>query len=734
MLPSKGKIPSRLHSSLSLYVNRFSTPDGLIITINGATILQADIMTDNGVIHIVDRMIAPVGSKMTIAEYLENPNIKDLAFSAIIMAAIIVPTLTQKTNSSKSVYTSFSPNDSYLYPMPEYGKEPLFNNYTILREVYQAHLIEDEALFLPTGIRNIPTRKALHGSIRFYVRDGKLYIANNKVHARVIQPNIPTVNGVIHVIDNLLHYIYHNALQIPDSMPDTKIFAQLLTGLSAEAKSKLTSGQVTVFIPTDWAFSKVPLYWQAEMLRRENMIDKSPLEQVLFGHVILDYALDSSRFYDGQRLGMANNQTLTIMAKSGEFYLESNDKKMTSKIEVLDIGVTNGVVHLISNVLFAEGFTIWEAVSDIPQLKRFHDVVTRHFGKLKETLNMKSDVQSSASMTVFLPSNEVFDRAAEFINTKLLLEPQVLDKALLGHVITGRFPTSRIEGEKVHLTLSGEVIKITRRDRTSTITVSGGHVTSEIEVRDIFCSNGVIHVIDDLLHTPTRTIGREIKLREELRYMQTLFEKVGDTMYNLNAKSDKYTVFVPNNEAFSSLPWDTINKLLYWENWTKQVLRAHVIKNENRTLEQIPSRSALTAGYNVVYVMKKDGQVYVVNNNMIAQVVVANIPAINGWIHIVDKILTVPYVTVADVMGSREEYSLFHQIMSPLPEYKQLITAPLRNVTLFVPSTRYIRTLTAAQLTRIKADPEILRKVIHPCFISPPSIFNLLIYSLNLDE
>ncbi|XP_055872602.1 uncharacterized protein LOC106073270 isoform X3 [Biomphalaria glabrata] len=711
MLPTKGKITSRFNQ-LPLYVNRFSTPDGLIITINGATILQADIITDNGVIHIVDRMIAPVGSGMTIAEYLESPQIKDMSFSAIIMAAIIVPTLTQKTNSSKSTYTSFSPNDSYLYPMPEYGKEPLFNNYTILREVYQAHLIEDEALFLPAGISAIPDRMALHGKIQFYVRDGKMYVTNGRSHARIIQPNIPTVNGVIHVIDNLLHYVYHDALQIADNMQETKVFSQLMNGMNGPQKKKLTEGQITVFIPTDWAFSKVPLYWQAELLRRQHMVDKYPLTQLVYGHVIFTGAIDSSQFYDGKKLTMGNSQSLTLMAKQGEYYLETNDKKMSVKIEVKDIGVTNGVVHLVSNVLFADGYTIWNAVSDIPQLKRFYDVVNRHFPKLKDTLNMAAE-KPSASMTVFLPSNEVFDRAADFVNSRLLLEPQVLDKALQGHVITGRFPSSRIEGEKVHLTFSGDVLKISRKDKYSSIKVIGGHVTSEIEVRDIFCSNGVIHIIDDLLHTPTRTIGREIKLREDLGYMQTLFEKVADTLYNLNSKNDKYTVFVPNNDAFSSLPWDTINKLLYWENWTKSVLRAHVIKNENRTLEEIPSGAALTAGYNVVYVLKRDGQVYVVNNNMMAHVVLANIPAVNGWIHIVDKILTVPYVNVADVLGSREEFSLFHQLMSPLLEYKQLISAPLRNVTLFVPSSRYLRTLTPQQMTRIKSNPDTLKKIFY---------------------
>ncbi|CAL1544533.1 unnamed protein product [Lymnaea stagnalis] len=80
MLPSKGRVTSRLHPTLSLYVNRFSTSDGLIITINGATILQPDIVTDNGILHIVDRIIAPVGSHMTIAEYLENPQVRGLSF------------------------------------------------------------------------------------------------------------------------------------------------------------------------------------------------------------------------------------------------------------------------------------------------------------------------------------------------------------------------------------------------------------------------------------------------------------------------------------------------------------------------------------------------------------------------------------------------------------------------------------------------------------------------------
>ena len=39
------------------------------------------------------------------------------------------------------------------------------------------------------------------------------------------------------------------------------------------------------------------------------------------------------------------------------------------KLTVPDIGCTNGIIHLISNVLFQRDFTIWEAVQGNSQLR-----------------------------------------------------------------------------------------------------------------------------------------------------------------------------------------------------------------------------------------------------------------------------------------------------------------------------------------------------------------------------
>ena len=48
--------------------------------------------------------------------------------------------------------------------------------------------------------------------------------------------------------------------------------------------------------------------------------------------------------------------------------------------------------------------------------------------------------------------------------------------------------------------------------------VTGSHVTARVTVQNVWCSNGVIFIIDEILHLPTRTIAEELKRRPELKY------------------------------------------------------------------------------------------------------------------------------------------------------------------------------------------------------------------------
>ncbi|UWR21509.1 fasciclin domain-containing protein [Sulfitobacter sp. S190] len=105
-----------------------------------------------------------------------------------------------------------------------------------------------------------------------------------------------------------------------------------------------------------------------------------------------------------------------------------------------------------------------------------------------------------------------------------------------------------------------------------------------------------------------------------------------------------FTVFAPVNDAFAALPDGTVDTLLKPENKGQltDVLLYHV-DDRNLTAEQIPGgsnyfkpintaeRLCITKGANGVSIADGTGET--------ANVVIANIEADNGVIHVIDKVL-----------------------------------------------------------------------------------------------
>ena len=100
-----------------------------------------------------------------------------------------------------------------------------------------------------------------------------------------------------------------------------------------------------------------------------------------------------------------------------------------------------------------------------------------------------------------------------------------------------------------------------------------------------------------------------------------------------------YTVFAPTDEAFNALPTGTVDNLLKPENKTKlvQLLSYHVVPGRI-TSSQLKSGNVKTvAGSNVAVSVSGSG--VTVNK---AKVVQADIPASNGVVHVVDKVILPP--------------------------------------------------------------------------------------------
>ncbi|MEO1208644.1 MAG: fasciclin domain-containing protein [Cyanobacteria bacterium J06638_20] len=97
-----------------------------------------------------------------------------------------------------------------------------------------------------------------------------------------------------------------------------------------------------------------------------------------------------------------------------------------------------------------------------------------------------------------------------------------------------------------------------------------------------------------------------------------------------------FTVFAPTDEAFSALPAGTVEALLQPENRDRlvQILTYHVVPGAVTSSDIHPGEAATVEGSSVDLMVQ--GSTVQVND---ATVIQADVPASNGVIHVIDRVL-----------------------------------------------------------------------------------------------
>ena len=101
-----------------------------------------------------------------------------------------------------------------------------------------------------------------------------------------------------------------------------------------------------------------------------------------------------------------------------------------------------------------------------------------------------------------------------------------------------------------------------------------------------------------------------------------------------------YTVFAPTDEAFAKLPEGTVESLLKPENieQLKAVLTYHVVSGKVMAADVVKLNKATTVNGADVSIAVNDGKVDINNSH----VVMTDVTASNGVIHVVDTVLLPP--------------------------------------------------------------------------------------------
>jgi uncharacterized surface protein with fasciclin (FAS1) repeats len=140
----------------------------------------------------------------------------------------------------------------------------------------------------------------------------------------------------------------HNIVVIASG---NKNFSTLVTAIKAAGLVTTLEGKgpFTVFAPTNAAFANVPKATLKKLLEPKN---KSALVSVLTYHVVAG-AVKAAQVVTLKSVKTVNGQSVTITLKKGSVYLNGN-----AKVIQTNIIASNGVIHVINNVLIPKGLML----------------------------------------------------------------------------------------------------------------------------------------------------------------------------------------------------------------------------------------------------------------------------------------------------------------------------------------------------------------------------------------
>jgi len=224
-----------------------------------------------------------------------------------------------------------------------------------------------------------------------------------------------------------------------------------------------------------------------------------------------------------------------------------------------------------------------------------------------------------------------------------LLKPenkQQLTDILLYHVVSGKVMAADVTALTSATTVLGKDVAIK---------VDMGNVyinEAKVIITDIETSNGVIHVIDAVLLPPAEDAAMETNTIVDIAVADgrftTLVAALGaaELVETLSGEGP-FTVFAPTDDAFAALPAGTLDSLLLPENKQQltDILLYHVVSGKVMAADVVTLTSATTVLGKDVTITVKDGNVFL---NDTVQVIITDIEASNGVIHVIDAVLLPP--------------------------------------------------------------------------------------------
>lgn len=470
--------------------------DGDKLLVNTVTVTATDIITDNGIIHVIDAVLLPPADMgmptMNIVETAINAGNFDTLVSVLKASGLDAVLADEGTQ-----YTVFAPTDDAFAMIEPSTIQLLLDNPDVLSNILLQHVVPD------TGIDSV-TAFSLNGEQIATASGSMIPIGINSGTdtlsfggAMVSVTDIYTTNGVIHVLDSVVIAdvpLPTPPISIVDAAINAGSFNTLAAALQATNLDTVLGdfdGEYTVFAPTDAAFALL-----GDDMINALLNDPDTLTDILLYHVVNGATIKS----DAAISVAQSSNSLVETANGDDLALSlggSNLLVNTVTVTSTDVLADNGVIHVLDAVLMppADMHTpTMNIVETAVDAGSFTTLLSALQATGLDTVLADEDTQ----FTVFAPTDAAFDMINADTLGLLLDNTDVLSQILLQHVVSGVTVNSltayTLNGTKAK-TASGAEISISINQETDMLMFGN----AQIIIKDIYTKNGVIHVIDSVV-------------------------------------------------------------------------------------------------------------------------------------------------------------------------------------------------------------------------------------------
>ncbi|NWZ52436.1 POSTN protein, partial [Haliaeetus albicilla] len=434
-------------------------------------------------------------------------------------------------------------------------------------------------------------------------------------------------------------------------------------------------GSFTFFAPSNEAWEQL----NSEIHR--NLIDNVNIElyNALHHHMVNKRMLTKDLKNGMTLVSMYNDQKLLI-----NHYPNGVVTVNCARVIYGNQIATNGVVHVIDRVLTAVGNTIQDFIEVEDDLSSLRAAAI--------TSDVLDILGKPGHYTLFAPTNEAFERLPRGVLERIMGDKVASEALVKFHILNTMQCSEAITGGAAYETLEGNTVEVGCDGES--LTVNG---VKMVKRKDIVTSNGVIHLIDEVL------IPDSAKQVIELGgAQQTTFT---DLMIQLGLASSlrpegQYTLLVPLNGAFSD---DTLRMD---QRRLKTILQNHIINVKVGLNELYNGQELETIGGKLLRVFLYRTAVCIENSCMVR----GSKEGRNGFIHILRQIINPAEKTLHEMLRNDKRFSVFLSLVKAA-DLDDVLSQPGK-WTLFVPTNDAFKGLTDDDKDILIRDKNALRNIL----------------------